>query len=56
MSATAIQPPSLQPQRPWRSAAPAPPPRSPARMIVRPFAAPTVRELPPRRETRSAAW
>jgi len=25
-------------------------------MIVRPFAAPTVRELPPRRETRSAAW
>jgi len=25
-------------------------------MIVRPFAAPIVRELPPRRETRSAAW
>jgi len=25
-------------------------------MIVRPFAAPIVRELPPRRETRSATW
>ena len=54
MSPTAIQPPSLQPQRPWRTPAPAPP--SPARMIVRTFAAPIVRELPPRRETRSAAW
>ena len=54
MSPTAIQPHSLQPQRPWRPAAPAP--AGPVRTIVRPFAAPIVRELPPRREARSAAW
>jgi hypothetical protein len=53
MSPTAVQPPSSPAQRPWRTAAPAP--RHPARVIVRPFAAPVVRELPPRREARAAA-
>ena len=56
MSPTAIQPSSSHTQRPWRPAAPAP--RHPGRMIVLPFAAPIVRELPPRREVRAAtgAW
>ena len=54
MSPTTTQQPFSSPaQRPWRAAAPAP--RHPARVIVRPFAAPVVRELPPRREARTAA-
>ena len=54
MSPTAIQPPISQPQRPWRATAPVQT-RAAGGMIVRPFAAPIVRELPPRRETRAAA-
>ena len=40
-------------QRPWRQAEPDP--RRPRRAVEHRFAAPVVRELPPRRELRAAA-
>jgi len=49
------EPPRLarHPQRPWRPVDPAP--RKPRRSVEHRFAAPLVRELPPRRELRAAA-
>ena len=56
MTATFIPEPrplARHPQRPWRSVEPGP--RQPTRLVEHRFAAPVVRELPPRRELRAAA-
>ena len=53
---TSARPLDSHPQRPWRSVQAEP--RRPA-TVIRAFAAPVVRELPPRRELRTAggsAW
>jgi hypothetical protein len=42
-------------QRPWRSAAVSPSSSRTTRVAKRTFAAPVVRELPPRREARAVA-
>jgi hypothetical protein len=42
------------PQRPWRAAAEQQ--MAPRRLAEHRFAAPVVRELPPRRELRTAGW
>jgi hypothetical protein len=42
------------PQRPWRPVEHSP--RHPGRAVEHRFAAPLVRELPPRRELRVATW
>ena len=46
------------PQRPWRPVSSLSPQRTTTRAAQRTFAAPVVRELPPRREARalSATW
>ena len=46
------------PQRPWRPVGSLSPQRAATRVAKRTFAAPVVRELPPRREARalSATW
>jgi hypothetical protein len=56
MTATFIpesRPFARHPQRPWRAVEPGP--RRPSHLVEHRFAAPVVRELPPRRELRAAA-
>jgi hypothetical protein len=52
MTTTVTPDPQLHPQRPWRPVHAEP--RKPA--VIRAFAAPVVRELPPRRELHATGW